>query len=405
MSRRFPLTQLDRTQWQRLFDFAALVVLVCFLIYVGAETWLVRGMDFRGYYAAARVALAGGNPYDYRLVSRVLLTVTGEMGNNPYYYPPWFCLLIIPFVFFPFQIARLVWIVLNVIVFWLGAYLTIDALEWRVQGWRRWLVVLSAAYLFFWVSMRFEQLGTMLFALGALSLWAYRRKPWLAGIALALLLTKPNVTWLMAPCMGLLYWKRQRQAVWWALGTLAILLLVSTLALPGWYRVFTEPGFGVGLTMELDGPDRVNAVRLSTVLSDWLRQWGIQGAAYWVIWGVLALGSVLALWLAWHHVDDPVYLLSLASAVGLLLTPYALQYDYPPLILALFWIWRALPNMPHVRRWIAGATLAFVLVVPLWERPAYDGYWILLGISIALLLNNELWRPLRSFSFARMRNS
>ena len=82
-----------------------------------------------------------------------------------------------------------------------------------------------------------------------------------------------------------------------------------------------------------------------------------------------------------------------AAAVGLLVTFYALQYDYPPLILALFWSWRALPRAPKVARWAAGAILAFVLSVPLWEHPVYEGYWILLGIlAMLLLLNRDLWR-------------
>jgi hypothetical protein len=392
--RRLPLTRLHREQWQRLADFAALVALVCFLFYIGAETYLMHGVDFRGYYAAARVAMAGGDPYDYRLVSQVLLEATGRMGNNPYYYPPWFCLLIAPLSLLAFPLARLLWIVLTLLFYWSGAQIALKVLGWDLCGWQRWLAVLSGAYLFVWVSVRSEQLGTFLFFVTVLSLWGYQQdKPWLAGTTLALLLTKPNVTWLTVMLLGLFYLKQQPRAVWWLLAVLAGLLLVSTWRFPGWYAHWAEPGFDAGLGVVLDGPDQVESVRLNTTLRDWLGQWGIGGTLYRVVWVVLAAGSGLAIWLAWHTAFEKAYLTSLAGAVGLLLTPYALQYDYPLLILALFGIYQ---NMSQVRshlRWIALAILGAVFSVPVWESPIYDGYWILLGIVVLLLLLNPcLWR-------------
>jgi hypothetical protein len=390
--RRLPFARLSGEQWERLFDAAALATLILFLLYIGVDVYLFHGVDFRGYYAAARAVLEGGDPYDYRVVSKVLLRVTGEMGNNPYYYPPWFCLMTVPLALLPYQTARLVWIALNMVFYWVGARIALDVLGWPLRGWRRWLVVLSGAYLFFWLSMRPEQVGTFLFLMAVLSLWGYQRDmPWLAGAALALTLTKPNVAWLAAPCVGLYYLRHQRRAAWWALGLLALLLVVSTLILPGWYTHLTEPGFGAGLTQELDGPDRVKSDRLNTVLSDWLRTWQIRtdGAVYWTIWSLLAVGSALTLWLAWRNVADETYFTSLVWGVSLLLTFYALQYDYPPLLLALFWVYRAWPNAHAWRQWASGACLVLAFSVLLWERPIYDGYWILLGVLAALLLLNE----------------
>jgi hypothetical protein len=374
-------------------------MLILVMLYIGVEVYLFYGVDFRGYYAAARAVLAGEDPYDYRVVSAVLLEVTGEMGNNPYYYPPWFCLMMIPLALLPYSIARMAWIALNLVFYWIGAQIALDVLGWKLCGWRRWLVMLSGAYLFFWLSIRSEQVGTFLFLMSVLSLWAYQRdKPWLAGAALALLVTKPNVVWLTALFFGLFYLRRQRRAAWWALGVLVALLAISTLILPGWYRHFTEPGFGAGLTQELDGPDRVKSGRLNTVLSDWLRTWQIRtdGVVYWAAWSLLAAGSAVVLWLAWCRVEDEAYLMSLVGGVGLLLTFYALQYDYPPLLLALFWIYRAWSRAPPWRRWVSAACLALAFSVPLWEHPIYDGYWILLGMLASLLLLNEaLWRPRR----------
>jgi hypothetical protein len=136
------------------------------------------------------------------------------------------------------------------------------------------------------------------------------------------------------------------------------------------------------------------AVRLNTVLRDWLGQWGLAGVSYWVVWGLLAAGGGLAYWLAWRRGADEVYLAALAGALGLVLTPYALQYDYPPLALALFWIYDAWSPMRLPGRWIVVAVLLGVFSVPFWERPVYDGYWIALGIAgllIALPWSRPMW--------------
>jgi hypothetical protein len=254
--------------------------------------------------------------------------------------------------------------------------------------------MLGGAYLLFWLSLRAAQVGALLFLLSVLSLWGYQRgKPWLAGAALSLLLTKPNVTWLTVPLFWLFYLRQQRRAAWWALGVLVALLLVSTLVLPGWYRHLAEPGFGAGATQELDGPDRVLHGRLNAVLRDWLRPWGIGEVGYWVVWFVLAGGSMVTVWLCWHNVRDEAYLMSLVAAVGLLLTFYAMQYDYPPMLLAYFWVCRALPQASGWRRWVGYAVLAFAHTVPVWERPVYEGYWILLVVlALLLALNRDLWR-------------
>jgi hypothetical protein len=393
MARNLPFARLGRAQWERLFDFAAWVVLCCFLLYVGWEAYWRYGVDLRGYYAAARVVLVGGDPYDYDQVSRVLLAVTGEMGNNPYYYAPWFSVVMTPLALLPFRLARLVWIALTLGAYWLGTRLALDVLDWQIAGWRRWLLILGGAYLFVWISVRSEQLGTWLFALIAASLWGYRReKPLLAGAAMALLLTKPNVTWLTVPTLGLVYWQRQRRAVWWAAAVLFALLLVSTAIVPAWPKHLTEPDFGAGLRFELDGPDRIKSIRLNTVLRDWLGQWTDSQLTYWLVWGLLAVGSGWVLWRARRAGTGEVYRVALSSALGLLLTPYAMQYDYPPLALAFFWIGRSLPWDRPLALWGGLSVLAFVFSVPLWEWPVYDGYWMLLGIvGLLVSCNASLW--------------
>jgi hypothetical protein len=377
----------------RLADAAALAALVCFLFYVGVETYVVRGVDFGVYYAAGRTVLAGGNPYDYRLVSQVLVDVTGEM-NNPYYYPPWFCLAMAPLTLLPYDVARLIWIALLLSFYCVGAVLAFQVLRLEQRGWKRWLIILSGGYLLVWSCVRSEQLGTFLFLMLVLSLWGYQHKrPWLAGVPLVFLLTKPHVAWLVVPFLGWFYFGHQRQAVVWALALLVGLVLISTALLPGWYTRLTEPYILTGLGNVLDGSEQAVSRRLNTVLRDWLGQWGIAGALYWTILGGLVIGSGLVLWLAWRRKSGLAYMTALTTTVGLLLTPYALQYDYALLVLALFWVYRSLSRARPQLWWIALLILAAIFSVPIWEHPVYDGYWIVLGIALLLvLLNGSLWR-------------
>lgn len=393
MPKAMPFSHLTREHWVRLLDFAALAALVLFLVYVAIETYVAQGVDFRGYYAAARVLMRGSDPYDYTLVSRVLLEVTGEMGNNPYYYPPWFVVTVIPLAWLPFQAARLVWILILVGAYWMGADLSLRVLRTDLHGWRRWLAISAGAYLLIWLSVRSEQLGSILLLMLALSLWAYQRRiDWLAGLALALTLTKPNVTWLTVPVVGLLFLQRRRRAAWWAVGSLAVLAGVSTIIAPTWFQHLADPDFGAGLSYVLDGPDQVTSIRLSATLSDWLGRWGIAGGWVWAIWIVLALACGIVLAMAWRRRVEGAYLASLATAFGLLLTPYALQYDYPPLVLGLFWVFSAVGRAEGCRRWLGYGLLTLAFSVPVWERPIYDGYWMLLALVAALLvLSADLW--------------
>jgi len=78
------------------------------------------GQDFRGYYAAARVLLIGGNPYDYKQLVPILLDVTGRIGNNPYYYPPWFAWFITPIALLPYEISRGIWMIFNLVIWVVG---------------------------------------------------------------------------------------------------------------------------------------------------------------------------------------------------------------------------------------------------------------------------------------------
>src|SRR5688572_19159546 len=119
---------------ERLADFAALCAWIITSVTMAAIAYFWYGQDFRGYYAAARVLLDGGNPYDYSQVVIVLREITGRAGNNPFYYPLWFGWFVTPLAWMPFQLARAVWMIFNWAVWSIGLIRLQQLFGWPPKG-------------------------------------------------------------------------------------------------------------------------------------------------------------------------------------------------------------------------------------------------------------------------------
>jgi hypothetical protein len=386
--RKLPFAGLKRREWERLGDAAGLLTLALVVGFSSVGVYLHYGQDFRAFYAAGRVALGGGDPYDYRQITDVLVELTGFAGNAPFYHPPWFCFILAPLALLPWNVARGVWLALSWGLFLLGLTLLMSALEWRVRGWRRWLVWLSAFFMFGWVCLRFEQIGILLFAYLAWALWASKHNRNVqAGLAMALVLSKPNVTLLGFACLALALRHTRRRAVIWALAWLAVLTVVGTALFPGWLAHLTRPDFGLGLTWLTDGPDRVVERRLHSTWLHWLEAMGVGGPVAWGLFGGMALACIWWVVSLLRARSDTVFATSVGLTCTLLLTPYALLYDYAVLVVGLLWAYRQLTqSVATARRWGAVAVLVFMHSVLFWVGPEYDGYWLALGMAALLLV-------------------
>jgi len=388
-SSRVPFSRLKREEWERLADAATLFA---WLLVLGVVIWAafsLFGEDFRGYYAAATVWLHGGDPYDYAQLVPVLKMLTGFVGNNPYYYPPWFVVFMTPFALLPYPMARAVWIVFNAALLWVGMELTLRALDWPLSGWRRWSLFMAGGYLFGWMCLRFEQTGILIFFFFATALYLLRTDHLLAaGVAMSFLLTKPQAGYAALAVLLTFAWHRYRRAVESCFLTLIVLLGTSTVLVPRWYRHLLRPDFGAGLFRELNGPGQVVARRINTTFLDWRASFGVRGAAAWFLYLLVFLICAVALRYAYRQqvARDWTYLASLSVVLGFLLVPYALQYDYPPMLVSLFWLLHRLGSLAGFRRRGTAGLIAGALSVPVWERPIYDGFWIPLALAAALLL-------------------
>lgn len=347
------------------------------------------GQDFRSFYAAGRLWLIEGrDPYDFVLLAPLLETLTGRAGNFAFYSPPWFATLVAPLALLPFQAARLVWLVLNVAAWTLTLWLLYRALDWPRDPLRRWLLFLYATYLLAWMTWRFEQVGILL-ALGlAGALWAHARgRERLAGAAIALLLIKPTIALVPVGALGLwaLRGRRRRLIEGLVAGGL-LLALLSIPLLATWLEHLRDPEFTRGLTLELDGPGRVVARRINTTLADWLGGLGLGEGARGALWigAALAGGAVLLDALGRELAIERVA--ARATLVGFWLVPYALQYDYPLLVVPLFVAARRLGALAAPRRIVGALLIAAIGSVPVWEQAISDGFWIVIGLSLLALV-------------------
>lgn len=381
-----------KTIFIKRLNFATLSAWLIASVFMAITALLWFGEDFRGYYAAARVALAGGNPYDYHTLAPVLLKITGRIGSNPYYYAPWFAWFIIPLAWLPFNIARGLWMGFNLVLWSFSLWRLSSLFNWPKTDWRRWLLYLLATYIFALTTWRYEQAGILLFALLLGVLFALRNKnETMAGIWLALLLIKPNIT--LIPVMAIGFWlvrHRNWQPIVSMGATTLGLLVISSIVTPNWYRPFFEPGFFLGLIHVLEGPGQISksVFRIDTTLHDWLVMFQVSTEMALVISALaFVIGLAILAVIVWK--SDSVIQVTVASLlINFAISPYAVHYDYPLLTLVLFWT-LSLTRYGQ-QQWIkiTGAVIIlFITSVPAWEHHMSNGYWILIGLLGLTVLN------------------
>ena len=367
---------------EKLLDFTALSLGMITSLVMAIFAFLEYGQDFRGYYAAARVLLERNNPYDYTQVARVLLEVTGRTGNNPFYYPLWFGWFITPLSLLPFQTARVFWMLFNWAMWIIGLLRLQQLMDFPRKGWRNWLINLLATFVFAWMTWKFEQTGILLFIIMVEVLIAYKKQQWnRMGIFLALALIKPNV--MLVPVIALVLWlvrnRNWRPVVVTGIALVALIVITTALT-PDWYQPFFQPHFGQGLTEVLDGPNQIISTRLNTTLLDLLKWFSVPKNVQIVIYTVVGLAGVwillIRVWKSKSILDISVTALLVSFAI----TPYALQYDFPPLTIVLFWILARLSRVKS--EFLPTLMVALIASVLVWERPISDGYWIVIGLIV-----------------------
>src|SRR5690349_4995580 len=107
---------LTRLDVRRLAPWLVLLVVagpVVVLVSRFTDPSVLRVSHFIQYWAAARVHLAGGDPYSLEQV-RALQVVAGWPADEPLHFfmwnPPWMLPLLLPFGLLPFAVGRAAWL-------------------------------------------------------------------------------------------------------------------------------------------------------------------------------------------------------------------------------------------------------------------------------------------------------
>lgn len=346
------------------FDFIMLVVLVILGVGLAVLAYSFGGVDFGVYYAAAKVTLQGGNPYDYQQLAPQIVSNAGKL-NNPYYYAPWFTWSVLPFALFPYAVARGLWAFVNFVIWFIALHLLSKTVDYPA-GATRWGIWLFATAIFAWSTWGSEQVGVLIFFLITLVFHFASRKNWmLVGVLLALLLFKPNITAIPAGFIAI--WFLLREKTWKPIlamsVTLLALIVLSVIVSPQWYVALFDADKLQGLSYTLDSSGGTEIKRLTTTLRDFLAAYGIAGGSGLVIQSFAALAAIFSVGYAIRRADSLLEFSSIILLANFAVIPYALFYDYPPLTISLFY----------------GNVLSFKEVRYKWLRYAMHG---LIGASL-----------------------
>jgi hypothetical protein len=347
-------------------EFAAFALFLVTSVSLAWMAYSFGGVDFGVYYAAGRVMLNGGNPYDYSQLAGEIISSTGAL-NNPFYYAPWFAWAMSVLALLPYEFARLCWAVVNVGLWYWGLFNLSKLIEWPPAGWRRWGAYLFATIIFAWSTWGSEQVGvTILFLVTVLLLSYQQSRQILTGFFMALILFKPNVTGF--PGLVLAAWlisRREWKPVISMIVSLSGFLVISLFMSPGWYLALMQPDKLTGLSYTLNENGAAQTLRYVSTLPGWLASYGVTGVFACVIYVFAALLGIIFTTCLVKKSKDMTALTAYSFLVNFALTPYALFYDYSVLVVTLFYLNARLslrPMLTQLQRLMNGLVIASLFV-------------------------------------------
>jgi len=334
------------------------------------------GIDFHTYEAAARVGLQEGwsQIYAQTLVAFQQMNLVPGQTVQPFLSPPpvaWLAALLAPLPYWP---SYYVWAFLTFMAFTL-------ALVWASTdgGLVRW-VAAGAALTPWWV-MHAVHLGQVvpLVAAGVVLAWrlARERRDLAAGIALALVLLKPN-TAVLVPFALLAALRFRVFAAWVAASLIVAAIALVTLGSLGVSAYVSE------LTAPL--PAGANSLTLEGAL-------GVTGAAALGLRILIVAASLAA---AYRLRRSPGLAIAAGTLGSLLVAPYLHGSDLCLLGAAAWIVWEERPalawRVPIAAGWVVASPFVASSGVSLGLNR-----WPLVELALLVALVVEAWRPRREW--------
>jgi len=278
--------------------------------------------DFANYWVGGRSALDGRFLllFDQKTYFPLLKTVFGaDYPLHNWGYPPHFLLLCVPLGLLSYGWAMFAFLGLTFVLFAFAAEVFRRQYAGQTSPGMLWLAV--SGYVF--LMLQIAQNGFLTGALLLLTFAFMHRRTWVAGLALALLTTKPQLGFLV-PLLALLdrNWGLLR---WATIFTIALIALsIAVFGVESWrayfeltipYQNYVMHGWYGGFLSMM--PTTFGALR-SLEYSP--------GTSFAVQWIVSALAFALLLRLVWTF-RDPLDRICAVAVGTLLVTPYAFNYD------------------------------------------------------------------------------
>lgn len=387
MSRFVPFRQLTRDQWLNLGRAGAIAASLFFLavfIYQVTQSGGL-GNDFKHFYGAAHSLLQGENPYkqriDYQFVSALWVAVpyltVGFYSSRLVAIYPWLAESLLLIAAIEFIVIRLV--TPKKVPLWAWVPLYLATFIFTNNGWmtgQPTLVMALLIYISFWLLTK-------------------RNQPFWAGVAGFVAFTfKPQVAILLAIVLAVWCLRKGFRSYWFGCVVSVLIGLAVTLPfIPTWpYDVFAS------YSTSYMG----NNTWQETTLLDWL-QYGlnIDSLPAKLLYGLLIIVGLACVarffWAAQHNRTTLLELLIITDAVEIGITFYTRDYDYPLLVLPIFWIVAELAFFERRRivKFFSFAILAFCVLYYL--RGGSEMYQMyVINLSVMTLTLWRAWLRLHS---------
>ena len=342
--------------------------------------------DFVEYWAAARVLLAGGNPYSPAAILTAEMPA-GFAGKRPLlmWNPPWTLPVILPFGALSYGRASACWLLLNLVIVFACA----DCL-WQEYGGdtrRRWLAWLLAASFFpLLTALGLGQIGPLILLGLTLFLRYQTSRPLLAGAATVLIAVKPQLLYLFWMVLLLDCVRRRRwRLLLGAGGGLALASLTPLLLNPHVWRNYLDLA-GSGEVLRNPSPNFGTLLRLQLGNYAWLQYVPMLFGIAWLapFWRTRRA--------SWNWSGE----LPLVLLVSLVTTAYGWLFDQIVLLPAVMQV-----AVPLVRRrrlrlqalsaYLGTSALMMLFVIMrktgtayTWTAPAWLALYIWLGRGVAI---------------------
>jgi hypothetical protein len=217
----------------RLFVWVLLIGSILILVHLAptlSKPEYLPSDDFIPFWTGGKLNLQGENPFDPQKIEQLQIDAGGQASGtytiSIMLNPPWTVALVMPFGLLNYQISRLAWLIVSVLLVLLSSQLL-----WRIYAGipnQRWLAIL-VVFIFAPTISVLEVGQITAFVLLGITGFLYfnvsKRNDWLAGVFLALASIKPQVAFIF--WIALLFWIIQQHR-WIIILSISVTILSLT---------------------------------------------------------------------------------------------------------------------------------------------------------------------------------